>query len=173
MIKINLLACVSDHAERNRRRCRRYRRANLEALRAYDRVRGQSAERRQRTREWLRRSGYERKLYAEDAQHRLRKVVRARISYLLKKRCKSGVAVDTIGCTGDELAAYLEARFEPGMSWDNRGLHGWHVDHVRPLLVFDLTDPAQMREASHYTNLQPLWKRENERKHWESDVRQV
>jgi hypothetical protein len=45
------------------------------------------------------------------------------------------------------------------MSWDNYG--EWHVDHIRPLCSFDLTNDGQLREAIHYTNLRPLWAIEN------------
>jgi hypothetical protein len=38
---------------------------------------------------------------------------------------------------------------------------GWHIDHIRPLASFDLSDPFQFKEACHYTNLQPLWWMDN------------
>ena len=47
------------------------------------------------------------------------------------------------------------------MSWDNWNLAGWHIDHIRPLASFDLTDPVQLKQAAHYTNLQPLWAHDN------------
>lgn len=40
----------------------------------------------------------------------------------------------------------------------------WEIDHKRPLASFDLTDEAQLREAAHYTNLQPLWRLDNRKK---------
>jgi len=67
-----------------------------------------------------------------------------------------------LGCTVSELVSYLESKFLPKMSWGNRKL--WHVDHIRPLSSFDLTDAEQRRVAFHYTNLQPLWARDNIRK---------
>ena len=67
-----------------------------------------------------------------------------------------------LGCTMGELVKYLECRFLPGMSWENRKL--WHIDHIRPLASFDLTDIEQQHLAFHYTNLQPLWAGENIRK---------
>jgi len=67
-----------------------------------------------------------------------------------------------LGCTMGELVKYLECRFLPGMSWENRKL--WHIDHIRPLASFDLTDIEQQHLAFHYTNLQPLWAGDNIRK---------
>ena len=54
---------------------------------------------------------------------------------------------------------HLESQFKVGMTWDNYG--EWHIDHIKPLAAFDIKDPAQVAEASHYTNLQPLWAMEN------------
>jgi len=47
------------------------------------------------------------------------------------------------------------------MNWDNWGIYGWHIDHIKPLASFDLTKREQLFEAVHYTNLQPLWANEN------------
>lgn len=70
--------------------------------------------------------------------------------------------VTLLGCTPDQLIVHLEARFKPGMSWDNRGL--WHIDHIKPCASFDLADPEQQKVCFHYTNLQPLWAGENMKK---------
>jgi len=48
------------------------------------------------------------------------------------------------------------------MSWDNYGF--WHVDHIKPLAFFDLTNPEELKKVCHYTNLQPLWAEENLKK---------
>ena len=69
-----------------------------------------------------------------------------------------------------ELKVYLERLFHPGMTWDNLGRYDknrptWHIDHIKPLSLFDLTDNEQVKLACHYTNLQPLWAEENLRKH--------
>ena len=69
-----------------------------------------------------------------------------------------------IGCTIERLRNHLEAQFTDGMSWENYGKNGWHVDHIRPCASFDLTDPEQQRQCFHYTNLQPLWATDNMRK---------
>ena len=67
--------------------------------------------------------------------------------------------IDFIGCSIDDLKLHLEKQFTDGMSWENYG--DWHVDHIRPCCSFDLTDPEQQRECFNYTNLQPLWARDN------------
>jgi hypothetical protein len=69
-----------------------------------------------------------------------------------------------IGCTREELMVYLESKFKPGMTWDNYGRFGWHIDHIKPLSLFDLTCEEEAKIAGHYTNLQPLWAEENLRK---------
>jgi hypothetical protein len=66
-----------------------------------------------------------------------------------------------IGCDLNRLKAHLESQFEPGMSWDNHTTHGWHVDHIIPVNTFNLKDPEQLKKAFHYTNLRPLWARDN------------
>lgn len=72
------------------------------------------------------------------------------------KKTVSGAKL--LGCTPEFFVKYLEDQFLPGMSWENYGLHGWHVDHIRPVASFaDPEDPA----CWHYTNHQPLWAKDN------------
>jgi hypothetical protein len=79
----------------------------------------------------------------------------------LANQNKTGSAIDELGCSVDQLKRYLESKFQPGMTWDNWTRDGWHIDHIKPLSSFDLTDPGQFKVACHYTNLQPLWAKDN------------
>jgi len=69
-----------------------------------------------------------------------------------------------LGCSVKFFKAYLEQRFQPGMSWDNWGA-AWEIDRIIPISSFDLSDPNQMRNAFHYSNCRPLPKIENRIKH--------
>jgi hypothetical protein len=75
---------------------------------------------------------------------------------------------DLLGCSFSFLKDHIEKQFREGMSWDRP--HSFHIDHIRPLASFDLTDPEQLKAACHWTNLQPLSPEENLRKSdkWEN-----
>lgn len=74
---------------------------------------------------------------------------------------KSRASVKYLGCSIVAAKAHIEALWKPGMSWENYGAKGWHIDHVRPLDSFDLLQPGQMEIAASWRNLQPLWWHEN------------
>lgn len=104
-------------------------------------------------------------------QYRLKCVLRTRIGNFMRGvGQKQGSAVKDLGCTIDELITYLESKFTEGMNWNNYGINGWHVDHVKPLATFDLTVREEFLQACHYTNLQPLWAEDNFRKNRKYDL---
>ena len=87
-----------------------------------------------------------------------------RLYAAVRNNHRSGFAVRELGCSIAELKEHLERQFADGMTWGNWGRDGWHIDHVRPLASFDLEDPEQVKAACHFTNLQPLWSKDNIRK---------
>ena len=102
--------------------------------------------------------------YHEDLNYRLTKLLRGRLHKYLKKGVRPSKAVHFLGCSLDELRLYIEGQFLEGMSWSNWSKDGWHIDHIRPLTSFDLTDEKQLLEAVNYKNLQPLWAEDNWKK---------
>ena len=109
-------------------------------------------------------SNYIKERSKNDLDYKLRNNLRSRVRAALKYQSASkdlGTA-KLVGCTMARLRAHLERQFQDGMSWDNYG--DWHIDHIKPCVAFDLTDPEQQRECFQYTNMQPLWASENQSK---------
>jgi hypothetical protein len=96
-----------------------------------------------------------------DIKYRVLQNIRSRILLALKNSSKHGKTVDLIGCTINKLRKHLESQFLPGMTWENYGLKGWHIDHKIPCAVFDLTKTKDQKKCFNYKNLQPMWWRDN------------
>lgn len=84
---------------------------------------------------------------------------RTRMSDVLNKKSwnKNQSLSEYIGCSKEELRLYIESQFKEGMSWDNYGK--WHIDHIIPLASAKTEE--ELYKLFHYTNLQPLWAKEN------------
>lgn len=68
--------------------------------------------------------------------------------------------------TFEELKIHLEKHFAKGMSWENYGKRGWHVDHIIPVTAFNFEKPTDIDFKRCWTlkNLQPMWEPDNIRK---------
>jgi hypothetical protein len=87
---------------------------------------------------------------------------RIRVAFRACSAVKCAKTEELVGCSFADLCKHLESQFREGMSWDKP--NSFHIDHIRPLSSFDLTDPEQQKAACHWTNLQPLYPEENLRK---------
>lgn len=97
-----------------------------------------------------------------DPCFRLASNLRSRMGKMLRGKDKGSSLLDIMECSIDGLRSHIEKQFRDGMSWQNYG--EWEVDHIKPLKLFDLTDPIQLKLACALENLQPLWAHENRRK---------
>ena len=90
-------------------------------------------------------------------------MLRTRIRQVLKTSgsSKSATTIKLVGISVKGLKKYLESKFKTGMTWENYGLYGWHIDHIIPCSSFNFSKPSEQRKCFHYTNLQPLWWYEN------------
>jgi len=117
-------------------------------------------------------SGYNRRSqknwYHNKGKHDLQFVISERLRRRLRRALQNGSnrnaiktssAINLIGCSLEELVANLQMQFRDGMTWDNYG--DWHIDHIRPCNSFDLQDVDEQKACFHFSNLQPLWGREN------------
>lgn len=96
-----------------------------------------------------------------DYHYKIRKNLSSRLSEFVRYKYRSESVKYIVGCSISELKKHLENQFTKGMTWDNYSLKGWHIDHIKPCASFDLTDIEQQKECFHYTNLQPLWAKDN------------
>lgn len=109
------------------------------------------------------RNTYKRILCKTDIGFKLLNNMRARLNQALNGNPKVSTTMKLVGCSIDKLKQHLESKFKQGMSWNNYGK--WHIDHIRPCASFDLSKASEQRKCFHYTNLQPLWAKENLMKH--------
>ena len=152
-IKENNHRWNENNKERNKSRCKEWYEKNIDHVKQYKKThKDEKAGERFYAR------------YQEDLLFRLKVQLRNRLRSAIAGNYKAGSAVGDLGCSIDEFKAYMETLFKPGMSWDNWGVHGFHIDHIIPLASFDLSDRDQFLKACHYTNLRPLWSEENLKK---------
>jgi hypothetical protein len=105
---------------------------------------------------------YKKNRYKNDELYKLITNCRNRLNSFLKTKNlkKCGRTLEMIGCTSDELKIHIEKQFKNGMSWENR--NEWHIDHIIPLS--QAKNEYDVICLSHYSNLQPLWVKENLKK---------
>lgn len=85
--------------------------------------------------------------------------LRTRLNKVLKGERKSESILKLLGCSLDAFKSHLESNFTQGMSFENYGK--WHIDHIKPCASFDLSVNDEQSKCFHYTNLQPLWAKDN------------
>lgn len=142
---------------------RQYRRSDPDAAR--ERVRSFRRRNPERVKAWALASYYRRR---DDPQFRLECAIRVGVLRGIAREGKCGTKTFVaLGYTPEQLMRHLEALFLPGMSWETHGVHGWHIDHVRPLDSFRYTSvrDEEFAQAWALSNLQPLWAADNIRKH--------
>lgn len=97
--------------------------------------------------------------YNSDPLKKLCVCSRNRISKFLDGKVKSASTQKIVGCSWEDLKVYIESLFKEGMSWENYGINGWHVDHIIPLSSGKTLE--EIEKLCHFSNLQPLWWHEN------------
>ena len=103
-----------------------------------------------------------------DINFKLAVNIRGRLGKAVRYNYKSGSAVKELGCSISEFKAYIEKLFESEMNWSNWGRGpaktSWHLDHIKPLSLFDLSKLDELKKACHYSNMRPMWAEDNIKK---------
>lgn len=164
------------NAEAGKRRAKQWKLANRERKKQLNR---ESAERcrardpekaRAKEREWYRRNPDKVKAKVQRQRatpgQRLNEAMSHGVWRCLRKGKESRSWTKLVPWTPEQLMEHLERQFKPGMTWDNYGRRGWHVDHIRPLASFTFTtsEDDAFKQAWALDNLQPLWETENLKK---------
>lgn len=104
---------------------------------------------------------YERR--KNDLLFKLKDNVRCRLRVFLNSRniSKKNKTFDILGCSPEFLKKHIEKQFTEGMSWELMGEH-IHIDHIIPLSSAKTEE--EIYKLCHYTNLQPLWAKDNMKK---------
>jgi hypothetical protein len=97
--------------------------------------------------------------YNNNECYKLKMLIRRRTSKAFKSKgvCTNIKTLEILGVSVDIAKAHLEKQFTKGMSWGNHG--EWHIDHIIPLASANTEE--EIIKLCHYTNLQPLWAKDN------------
>ena len=98
--------------------------------------------------------------YQNDILYSLKIKLNGRLHKVLKKNnlTKNYKFCDILGCNLQEFKLYFESKFTEGMSWELMGKE-IHIDHIIP--CDSAKEEEQLIKLFHYTNLQPLWAKDN------------
>lgn len=101
---------------------------------------------------------WQKKKAKKDPCFRMSCRIRAGLQHSLKKAKlnKNNRTFKYVSCSPSFLLDRLERQRK------ERGLdEAYHIDHMKPLASFDLSDPEQLRRAWHFSNLQALLAKDN------------
>lgn len=114
--------------------------------------------------EHKRSNDYFKKKYHTDKLYRAKMNLRRRMAFAFKASywTKTSMTKDMLGAEYEVVHKHIEDQFTEGMTWDNYGIKGWHIDHVIPLASAKTEE--ELIKLCHYTNLQPLWAEDNLKK---------
>ena len=97
--------------------------------------------------------------YHSNGLFRLRMTIPPLIRNSLKKKgfSKKSYTSEILGIDYNGFYQHIENQFTDGMSWDNKRL--WELDHKVPVSLGKTED--DIIRLNHYTNFQPLWRKDN------------
>ena len=102
---------------------------------------------------------YFRKRRQSNTKVRLKSNMRNRINKALKNKSKGFKAKEILGIDLETYKFWIEYQMSAEMNWTNI-----HIDHVKPISSFDVSNENELLEAFNWKNTQPLLKEENLRK---------
>ena len=102
---------------------------------------------------------YNRNRHKNNANAKLARNFRSRINKALKGKTKSFHTKEILGIDIENYKKWLLFQMTPEMNFNNI-----HIDHVKPISSFDISNDNELLEAFNWRNTQPLLKQDNLRK---------
>lgn len=152
--------------EKIKERTKEYRQANKEYCKEYikewyqvnkERVKEYNKDNKERKKEYTKEWYRERR--KTDPLFKMNRNLRKRTWEAFKNKGykKTSKTQEMLGVDWEIAKQHIERQFTKGMNWDNQG--EWHIDHIIPLA--SANNKEELMKLCHYTNLQPLWAKDN------------
>ncbi len=132
--------CKDCFIEMYKEKCKEYREANKQKYNEYYKE-------------------YNKQRRKKDHLFKLKSNLRCRTYQAFKNKgySKNAKTQEMLGVDWEVCKAHIERQFKKGMNFNNYG--EWHIDHIIPLS--SAKTPERIKELCHYTNLQPMWAKDN------------
>lgn len=115
------------------------------------------------------RADRERKRKANDSLYKIVCNLKGAVKRILRNPSQSkfrgSEALRYLGCTPEEFKKHIESLWLSGMTWNNWKRGGWNLDHIIPICsIISVDDEEQIKKVFHYSNMRPLWQKDNLKK---------
>lgn len=127
-----------NNLEKCKKQCNDYKAKNRKSINAANRA-------------WLN------KRREENPKYRIAESISGGIRRAISKNNKTWTTL--VDFSKEEFLNHIESKFTKGMTWENYGTNGWHIDHIIPQVYFkfDTADHPAFKACWALENLQPLW----------------
>lgn len=157
--KLSNAAWYKDNAEKYKIKTKQWQQNNKEKCRNYSKKWNENNKEKQNLyyKQWaIENPDYRKNRRKSDPQFAMAERLRSRVTQFFKYN-KNKKTQELLGCSFNMFISHLEGQFLSGMCWENR--HLWEIDHIIPLS--SAKDIVEMEKLCHYTNLRPLWVKDN------------
>lgn len=154
--KEKIKKCSKNYSKQNEEKIKKYYKKNKDKTKEYLKKNKDKISKRY--------AKYKKNRKISDPLFKFTDILRSRTykAFKIKNWKKTSKTSEMLGCNPETAFSHIESQFIEGMSWENHGLYGWHIDHIVPLS--SAKNEEELMKLCHYTNLQPLWAKDNLRK---------